>query len=362
MDKKEYHDWLKLVSIKGIGQGKIRRLLKVFHSPQKIFEANKHQLSDLTFLSKNAVNEISKSENEEFVENQLKLLERYNVRLISITDEEYPDLLKFIYDPPILLYIKGEILPRDSRAIAIVGTRKPTSYGRISARKIGVEIVRTGFTIVSGLAYGIDSCVHKAALDTGGRTIAVCGTGLDIVYPAVHRALAKDIIQSGALISEFPLGSKIEAWNFPTRNRIISGMCKGTFVIEGKKTSGALLTAKMALEQNRDVFALPGNINSPQSEGPNYLIKLGAKIVTNAKDILEEYHIKMQVESEKITPKMTEEEGEIYKLLQKNDRNLGLDEMVTLLDFSPARISAMLLNMELKGIIKRGAQNRYWLV
>ncbi len=362
MDKKEYRDWLKLVSIKGLGQGKIRRLLKVFHSPQKIFEANKHQLSDLTFLSENAVNEISKNENEEFIENQLRLLERYDVRLISIIDEEYPDLLKFIYDPPILLYIKGEILPRDSRAIAIVGTRKPTNYGRLSAQKIGVEIARTGFTIVSGLAYGIDSCAHKAALDTGGRTIAVCGTGLDIVYPAVHRALAKDIIQSGALISEFPLGTKIEAWNFPIRNRIISGMCKGTFVIEGKKTSGALLTAKMALEQNRDVFALPGNINSPQSEGPNYLIKLGAKIVTKAEDILEEYHIKMQVESERITPKMTKEEGEVYKLLQKNDRNLGLDEMVTLSDFSPARISAMLLNMELKGIIKRGAQNRYWLV
>ncbi|MEA3475461.1 MAG: DNA-processing protein DprA [Candidatus Cloacimonadota bacterium] len=362
MDKKEYRDWLKLVSIKGIGQGKIRRLLKIFHSPEKVFDANKHQLSNLTFLSKNAVNEISKNENEEFIENQLKLLERYDVRLISITDEEYPDLLKFIYDPPILLYIKGEILPQDSRAIAIVGTRKPTNYGRLSAIKIGVEIARTGFTIVSGLAYGIDSCAHKAALDAGGRTIAVYGTGLDIVYPAVHRALAKDIIQSGALISEFPLGTKIEAWNFPTRNRIISGMCKGTFVIEGKKTSGALLTAKMALEQNRDVFALPGNINSPQSEGPNYLIKLGAKIVTKAEDILEEYHIKMQVESEKITPKMTKEEGEVYKLLQKNDRNLGLDEMVTLSDFSPARISAMLLNMELKGIIKRGAQNRYWLV
>ncbi len=362
MDKKEYRDWLKLVSIKGLGQGKIRRLLKVFHSPQKIFEANKHQLSDLTFLSENAVNEISKNENEEFIENQLRLLEKYNVRLISITDEEYPDLLKFIYTPPILLYIKGKILPRDSRAIAIVGTRKPTNYGRISARKIGVEIAKTGFTIVSGLAYGIDGCAHKAALDAGGRTIAVCGTGLDIVYPAVHRALAKDIIQSGALISEFPLGTKIEAWNFPTRNRIISGMCKGALVIEGKKTSGALLTAKMALEQNRDVFALPGNINSPQSEGPNYLIKLGAKIVTDAKDILEEYHIKMQVKSEKITPKMTKEEGEIYKLLQKNDRNLGLDEMVEQSDFSPAQLSAMLLNMELKGIIKRGAQNRYWLM
>jgi len=362
MDKKEYYNWLKLVSIKGLGQGKIRRLLKIFHSPQKIFEANKHQLSNLTFLSENAVNEISKNENEEFIENQLRLLERYNVRLISITDEEYPDLLKFIYAPPIVLYVKGKILPRDSRALAIVGTRKPTDYGRMTAHKISSEIAKAGFTVVSGLAYGIDGSAHSAALEVGGRTIAVCGTGLETVYPAAHRDLAVHIIQSGALISEFPLGTKIEAWNFPTRNRIISGMSKGTLVVEGGKNSGALLTAKMALEQNRDVFAIPGNVDSPQSEGPNYLIKLGAKIVTKAEDILEEYHIKMQVESEKITPKMTKEEGEIYKLLQKNDRNLGLDEMVELSDFSPSQISVLLLNMEFKGIVKRSAQNHYLLL
>ncbi|MCK4357524.1 MAG: DNA-processing protein DprA [Candidatus Cloacimonetes bacterium] len=362
MEKKEYHDWLKLVSINSLGPSKIQKLLKIFKSPKEIFKYDNKQLSNLTFLSKNTINEISKNENNEFIENQLNLLEKYNVRLVSITENEYPDLLKFIYNPPILLYIKGNILPRDSRAIAIVGTRKPTNYGKIMVQKIGREIAKTGFTIVSGLAYGIDSCAHKAALDAGGRTIAVCGTGLDIVYPSVHTVLAKDIIQSGALISEFPLGTKIEAWNFPTRNRIISGMCKGTFVIEGKKTSGALLTAKMALDQNRDVFALPGNVNYPQSEGPNYLIKLGAKIVTNAQDILEEYHFKMQVESERITPKMTKEEGEVYKLLQKNDKNLSLDEMVEQSDFSPAQLSAMLLNMELKGIINRGAQNRYWLV
>jgi DNA processing protein len=362
MDKKEYRDWLKLVSIKGLGQGKIRRLLKIFHSAQKIFEADKHQLSNLAFLPENVVHEIVRNEDNEFIEKQLRMLEKCHVRLISITDEEYPDLLKFIYAPPVLLYIKGKILPGDGRSLAIVGTRRPTNYGRMMAHKIGSEIAKAGFTVVSGLAYGIDSCAHKAALNVGGRTAAVCGTGLDIVYPAVHRALAKDIIQSGALISEFPLGTKIEAWNFPTRNRIISGMSKGTLVIEGGKNSGALLTAKMALDQNRDVFALPGNINSPQSEGPNYLIKLGAKIVTKAEDILEEYHIKMQVEPEKIAPKMTEGEGQIYNLLQKNGKNLTLDEMVGLSDFSPSQLSVMLLNMEFKGVIRRGAQNRYWLL
>ena len=362
MEKKEYHDWLKLVSINSLGPSKIQKLLKIFKSPKEIFKYDNKQLSDLTFLSENTINEIKKNENNEFIENQLKLLEKYNVRLISITEDEYPDLLKFIYNPPILLYIKGNILPRDHRAFAIVGTRKPTNYGKMMVQKIGAEVAKAGFTIVSGLAYGIDSCAHKAALDAGGRTIAVCGTGLDIIYPATHRNLAEHIIRSGALISEFPLGTKIEAWNFPTRNRIISGMCKGTFVVEGKRTSGALLTAKMALEQNRDIFALPGNINSSQSEGPNYLIKLGAKIVTDAQDILEEYHIKMQVESVRITPKMTKEEGLIYNLLQKNDNNLSLDEMVALSDYSPAQLSAMLLNMELRGIIKREAQNRYWIL
>ena len=362
MDKKDYRDWLKLVSVKSLGPNRIQKLLKIFKSPKGIFDCDKKQLSDLTFLSENAIMEINKNESNEFIENQIALLEKFNVRLISITEDEYPDLLKFIYNPPILLYLKGNILPRDNRAIAIVGTRKPTNYGKMMVRNIGIEIAKAGFTIVSGLAYGIDGCAHKAAIDAGGRTIAIFGTGLDIVYPAAHKNLAQNIIQSGALVSEFSLGSKIEAWNFPTRNRIISGMSKGTFVVEGKKTSGALLTAKIALEQNRDIFALPGNINSPQSEGPNYLIKLGAKIVTCSQDILEEYQINMQAKSYKITPKMTKEEGSIYNLLQKNEKNLSLDEMVEQSSLSPAQLSAMLLNMELKGIIKREAQNRYWIL
>ncbi|MBC8525325.1 MAG: DNA-protecting protein DprA [Candidatus Cloacimonetes bacterium] len=362
MNKKDYRDWLKLISINGLGTGKIQRLLKIFHAPQKIFRTNKHQLSDLTFLSENVIDEIVRNQDNEFIEKQLKMLEIFKVRLISITDEEYPDLLKFIYNPPIILYIKGAILQKDCNSLAIVGTRKPSYYGKFIVQKIGKDIAKAGFTIVSGLAYGIDGYAHKAALDAGGRTIAVCGTGLDTIYPSANRNLANKIVQSGALVSEFSLGSKIEAWNFPVRNRIISGISKGTFVIEGKKTSGALLTAKIALEQNRDIFALPGNINSPQSEGPNYLIKLGAKIVVNAEDILEEYNIKMQVEPEIITPKMTNEEGMVYKLLQQNEKILSLDEMVELSDFPPAQLSAMLLSMELKGIIKREAQNRYLIL
>jgi DNA processing protein len=375
MKKEDYYHWLKLVSINGLGTGKIQRLLKIFHSPEKIFTADRHQLSDLPFLPEPLVDKILRPDNEEFVSNQLELLDKYGVGLISIHDEEYPDLLKFIYNPPILLYIKGTILPEDNRSFAIVGTRKPTAYGKMVVEVIGRKVAQAGFTIVSGLAYGIDKHAHEAALDAGGRTIAVCGTGLDTIYPYAHRKLAEEIIHNGALISELPLRSKIEAWNFPARNRIISGMSKGTLVIEGKKTSGALLTAKIALDQNRDVFAVPGNINSPQSEGPNMLIKQGAKLVTSAEDILEEYKVQLQIaehahagQSERqepkkaFIPKMTNEESEIYRLLQDNQKNLTLDKMVQLTQFSPAELSVILLNMELKGIIKREAQNRYWLL
>ncbi|MGC9337055.1 MAG: DNA-processing protein DprA [Candidatus Cloacimonadia bacterium] len=375
MRKEDYYHWLKLVSIEGLGAGKLQRLLKIFHSPQEVFEADRKMLSDLQFLSEPLVDKILQPQNEEFVHNQLELLDRYEVRLISIHDEEYPDLLKFTYNPPILLYIKGEILPEDNRSLAIVGTRKPTSYGKMVVEVIARELARSGFTIVSGLAYGIDKYSHQAALAAGGRTIAVCGTGLDTVYPPSHRRLAQEIIQNGALISEFPLKSKIEPWNFPTRNRIISGMSKGTLVIEGKKTSGALLTAKIALDQNRDVFAVPGNINSPQSEGPNMLIKQGAKLVTKVEDVLEEYRVELEIageQSEKqskrqenkkeFVPKMTNEESEIYRLLQDNQKNLTLDKMVQLTRFSAAELSVILLNMELKGIIRREAQNRYWLM
>lgn len=362
MNKENYRDWLKLVSISGLGSGKIQRLLKIFQSPNKIFRSTKFELSDLSFLSENVIKEIVENSDNEFVENQLQMLGKHNVRLISILDEEYPDLLKFIYAPPIFLYIKGKILPKDNNAIAIVGTRKASNYGKLSTQKIASEIAKSGFTIISGLAYGIDGCAHNAALNVGGRTIAVFGTGLETVYPSSHRNLAERIAQNGALISEFPMGTKIETWNFPTRNRIISGMSKGTLVIEGGKKSGALLTAKMALDQNREVFAIPGNINSKNSEGPNYLIKLGAKIVTKASDILEEYQVQMQVDTEKITPKMNKNEEKIYKLLQQNEKNLNLDKMVEISNFSPAQLSVMLFNMEMKGIVKRGAQNQYMLL
>jgi len=368
MKKSEYYAWLRLVSVKGLGPETIQKLLTKYSTPDEIFKKSREELTELSFISDKLAGNILENQKEEFIEKQLALLEKYNVRLLSILDDEYPRLLKYSYNPPILLYVKGELLLDDDLAFAVVGTRKPTQYGKIAVRRIVPKLSLAGFTIVSGLAYGIDGAAHHEALNAGGRTVAVFGTGLDTIYPSAHRELAKRVLTNGALISELPLGSKIEAWNFANRNRIISGMSKGTLVVEGVKTSGALLTAKYALEQNRDIYAIPGNINSPQSEGPNYLIKLGAKIVSDPADILEEYQLKLKLVNDtasiddKPKVKLSGSEEKIYKLLITNEKNLSLDKMVELTDESPAALSGILLQMEFKGLVKRGAQNRYWLI
>ena len=368
MDKSNYYAWLRLVSVKGLGPETIQKLLTKYSKPGRIFKTSKEELTELSYISYKLAGNILENQKEEFIENQLALLEKHNVRLLSILDDEYPRLLKYSYNPPIVLYIKGELLLDDDLVFAVVGTRKPTQYGKIAVRRIVPKLSLAGFTIVSGLAYGIDGAAHHEALNAGGRTVAVFGTGLDTVYPSANRKLAERVLTNGALISELPLGSKIEAWNFANRNRISSGMSKGTLIVEGAKTSGALLTAKYALEQNRDIYAIPGNINSPQSEGPNYLIKLGAKIVRNPDDILEEYQLKLNLVNNtasadaKQKVKLSDSEEKIYKLLMNYEKNLSMDKMVELTDESPATLSSVLLQMEFKGLIKRGAQNRYWLI
>lgn len=368
MDTSEYYDWLRLVSVKGLGSETIQKLLTKYSHPARIFKASKDELEELSFIPRKVVENIIHFNQQEYVERQLQLLEKHHVQLISILDDEYPRLLKYTYNPPVLLYIKGELQSEDDLSFAVVGTRKPTQYGKIAVRRIVPKLSLAGFTIISGLAYGIDAAAHEEALQTGGRTIAVFGTGLDIIYPTPNRKLAERVLTNGAIISEIPLGEKIEAWNFANRNRIISGLSKGTLVVEGKRTSGALLTAKYALEQNRDIYAIPGNINSPLSEGPNYLIKIGAKIVSCPEDILEEYQLTLNLtndhekQDEKPKVKLSREEELIFKLLMKNEKNLSLDRMVELTGDNPSKLSSILLQMEFKGLIKRGAQNRYWLI
>jgi DNA processing protein len=216
-------------------------------------------------------------------------LDKYGVRMIHITDKDYPACLKEIHNPPAILYVKGELKPGDANAVAIVGSRECSEYGETVARKLAGEIADAGITIISGLALGIDAIAHGEAVARGSRTIAVLANGLDMIYPQKNRELAERILQNGAILSEQPIGERPLRQYFPARNRIISGLSKGVLIIEGSDKSGTLHTANFAVEQNREVYAVPGNIDNPLAYLPNDLIKRGAKVVTESSDILEDY-------------------------------------------------------------------------
>jgi len=276
--------------------------------------------------------------------------------VLTIKDEAYPFRLKEIYDPPPVLYIRGNLAPEDDWCLAVVGTRRPTYYGREVAEQIVGDLARNRITIISGLAKGIDATAHRAALDSGGRSIAVFGCGLDVVYPRDHAKLAREVMEHGALASEFPLGTTPRRENFPLRNRIMSGLSLGTLVVEAGEVSGALITAGHALEQNREVFAVPGSVLSAVSRGTNRLIQEGAKLVRGANDILEELNLTMavqHVEVKEIVPS-TETESRIMQIL----RNLSpepthIDEVGHQSRLPIATVSSALSMMELKGMVKQ---------
>ena len=349
--------WLTLLSAPEIGHATAIRLVKVLGEPVD-FINEPSELIEIDFISELAKEHLTNNLEPENWQNVCDLIEQYSIKFVSILDENYPETLKNIFDPPPFLFYRGEIRKDDfRRALAVVGTRKASNYGKLMTKKIVQELARSGFTIVSGLAYGIDTISHLAALDSGARTYAVMGTGVDQIYPSRNRELAERIMENGVLISEYIPGSKAERWNFPTRNRIISGLALGSFIIEGDKKSGALLTAKFAMDQNRDVFALPGDINRSQAEGPNYLIKLGAKIVTKASDILEEYELVMDSQ-DKPFPKLNEKEEIVYQILLNNKPEIHFDKLIVLTGFTVGEISTILLSLELRNVVKKVPGNK----
>jgi len=290
-------------------------------------------------------------------ERELEFLKKEDINTIFINDKNYPDLLKEIFDPPIVLYVRGNINIENRLKLSIVGTRRPTNYGIESALNIAEHIAKSDFVIVSGLAIGIDTLAHRGSLNGGGMTVAVLGTSVDdkSIYPSINRSLVLKIIESGgAVISEYPLGYPIFKHNFPERNRIISGLSHGTLVVEAKKRSGALITANFALEQGREVFAVPGDINRLESEGPNSLIKMGAKIVMHYSDILNEFGIE-EINKEEIKAD-SELEMKIIEVI-KNE-SLHIDKIVELTGLSISEVSSTLSLMEIKGkVINLGAIN-----
>jgi DNA processing protein len=274
--------------------------------------------------------------------------------LITFWDAEYPENLKKIYDPPVLLFIRGTLTPADKNAIALVGTRTPTAYGRGCVESFSKELVQQQITVVSGMARGIDTYAHWAAINAGGRTIAVLGSGVDVVYPPENKNLMPKMIEQGAIISEFLMGAKPDAPNFPRRNRIVSGISLGVVVIEAGKKSGALITANIALDQNREVFAIPGNINSPHSIGTNALIQEGAKLVTGAGDVIDE--LKPQLSHLLATAKIKRKQISLTAVEQTIWENLSteamhIDQIASINQLSVAQALGVLLALELKDMV-----------
>lgn len=285
---KKYWVWLSL--IRDLGAIKKQKLLKHFKTVENLYNATKEELIQISGIGEKTAEIILNKNIKLNVYKHIEYMLKNNIEIISIEDKEYPSLLKQIYDAPISLYIRGDKSILNNNALAIIGCRECTDYGRNITKSLAYYIAKNKITIVSGLAKGIDGIAHKGALLAGEKTIAVLGNGLDTIYPAENMALAKEILQKGgAIISEYPLGERPQRQNFPERNRIVSGMSKGVIVVEAKKKSGTLITVDFALEQGRDVFVVPGNINSETSEGTNDLIKQGAKLITNYEDVLEEY-------------------------------------------------------------------------
>jgi len=346
-----------------IGPLRFKKLLKYFGSLKNAWEQG--QITDFIAagIEEKLAQEIILRRPQINLDQEINLLEKQNIRIITFLDDSYPHLLKEIYDPPYIMYIKGQLKPEDEFAIAIVGTRRVSPYGQQVTEKLAQDLSQAGLTIISGLARGIDTLAHLAAIKQKKRTIAVVGSSLDYqsLFPPANRKLAEQIVQNGAILSEYPLGSFALKHHFPARNRIISGLSLGTLVIEAPEKSGAIITANHALKQNREVFAVPGSIYNPNSVGPNLLIKAGAKMVMSAQDVLEELNLKNLTQN--IVAQQTIAETPEEEIILKNlsHEPLSVDKIIQLTKLNAAQANATLSLMEMKGLVKNIGGMQYVL-
>ena len=343
--------------VKNLGPVRIRRLIKFFGSARAVLKKPPAALERVPGVGPTLARAIARWEKLEYRE-EFRLIKKMKIKVVSVFDPDYPENLKEIYDPPSVLYLRGNLLPRDQRALAVVGSRRASHYGLQAALKISHQLVNRGFTVVSGLARGIDGHAHRGALMGKGRTIAVLGSGLGNIYPPEHNKLSEEIASSGAVVSEFPVRAVPEKTNFPLRNRIISGLSLGVLVVEAAQRSGALITAQLALDQGRQVMAVPGRIDSFSARGTNQLIQEGAKMVRDADDVLEEFEYlsppeKPSPESDgSLQPNnMTDEEGKIFALLSEEEKNI--EEIIGESGLPSGKVSSILLSLELKRLIKQ---------
>ena len=372
--------------IPGIGNHTIRRLLAAFGSAEKSLAATSEELAQIDGLTPDVRQQLIDGRSHAPLAQELELIEQHQCHIVTINDDAYPPLLKQINDPPVLLYIIGEFPLQDAPSIAIVGSRSPTEYGKTISHQLSHQLAERGITVVSGFARGIDTCVHRGALEAGGRTVAVFGCGLSIIYPETNRALATEIIESGALISEFPMTMPPRGNNFPRRNRVISGLTLGTLVVEASDRSGSLITARHAADQGREVFAVPGQIFSNVSRGTHSLINQGATLINSVDDLLDalpqnytkilggespeptrqpppskrpDKAVRPQSAEEKSAPvpqpkaelNLTPDEQTVLSTMDAS--SIHIDQIARVTQLPIGKVSSLLVMLELKGVVQQ---------
>lgn len=353
MDEREAY--IALNMMEKVGPVGVRSLVSVLGSAKAIFGAGREQLMAARGIGKELAEAIVSQRDRVDWKGEIEKAGRLGGRIIAQIDEEYPAQLKEIHDPPLALNIWGKLESRDRHAIAVVGTRHPTNYGAEVTGRISYDLAKAGFVVVSGLAEGIDTLAHRAALKAKARTIAVIGSGLDVVYPPSNLGLAREIAQNGAVISEFPFGRQPDKTTFPIRNRIVSGLSMGVLVVEASRKSGAMITANQALDQGRSVFAVPGRIDSPASTGTNDLIKNGARLVSSVEDIFKEYEFLIPPKSvaqrkETPMPKLSADESAIVALLAAGGNDV--DSLIRQTGLKASAVSSLLIGLEMKRVVK----------
>lgn len=356
--------YIALNMIQGIGPVSVRSLVSTLGSPETILKADRKDLMSAPGVGPELATKILDQRTHLDVDKELRQAEKRGVRLVTALDEEYPKRLREIYDPPMALYVWGMLDPRDSHAVAVVGSRRTTHYGLATAEMLSCQLAQAGFTVVSGLARGIDTAAHRGALKGKGRTIAVLGGGLDRLYPEENADLAKAIAGQGAVLTEFPFGREPDKTTFPIRNRIVSGLSEGVVVVEAGLTSGAMITANEAAEQGRTVFAVPGRIDSPTSGGCHRLIKNGARLTESVDDILEELGQLIRsagptpgaegaipLAREKAMPSLSGDEAALVKALEDEEK-LDVDTLTRLSGLKPAAVNVALIGLEMKRMVR----------
>lgn len=353
--------WVAFSWVKGIGAVRFQALLDYFGDPEIAWKASPQALRQAG-LGPKVVENLVHIRSSVCVEKEWERIQAQGITVLTWEDESYPRRLKEVDQSPPVLYLRGDLRPEDEWAVAIVGTRRITGYGKQVAEELACELARHGVTVVSGLARGVDAVAHRAALNAGGRSIAILGSGVDRIYPPENQRLAEQIIGRGALISDYPPGTPPEATNFPPRNRIISGISMAVVVIEAGHTSGALITAAFAADQGREVFAVPGNINAPQSKGTNRLIQDGARPLLMAKDVMEALELTMVTEhrTARVVLPADAIEAQLYQAI--GHEQVHIDELRARTDLPIEKVTATLALMELKGLVRQVGGMNYMAV